>query len=333
MTRRLCIILILALAVPYSTLASAASVVLTHAGTDGVWAIIFPDSGEIGKPANIWMGAVLNDAIYLRNGSTNWAKYQGGSFPIALTGAALPSSLLVKIVDFDISSLPGLNIYVGYGRTEADLSLSGHLVKVYTVPDVTIPTSNSSDCSTLSFVPGRVLTMNNSFSAPFVSSTQTIVRSVGPDTAFLGQSVHQAIDLGSKSTTSVYFQDLPNEWILLGWISGAATATYRPSVHSAKHWSIGQTQRYSYQLLIDAGPVSLATAIQETQTLVRRETVTVPAGTFDACVFHSDLTTSDANGSTQSSTDIWIAPNIGEVKLVATTNSGGVTTRVLMKVQ
>ncbi len=112
----------------------SSSVVLGSAGVSGVSAIISPGSDFIGRPANIWMGGVLNGRIYLRDGPSNWVEYQGGPYPVALTSAALPSSLSVSVVDFDISSLPGLDVYVGFGSTEADLSRSGHLAKVYTVP-------------------------------------------------------------------------------------------------------------------------------------------------------------------------------------------------------
>ncbi len=134
MKKLLCGFLLLVSACVHFTLAGAASVTLGQAGPGGVSAIITPDSGESGQPAKIWMGVVWNGALYLRNGPTNWAQYQGGPLPIALTSAALPSSLQVSIVNIDISSLPGLDVYVGYGSTEADLSLSGHLAKVYTVP-------------------------------------------------------------------------------------------------------------------------------------------------------------------------------------------------------
>jgi hypothetical protein len=134
MKKLLCGLLLLVSALAHSTLAGAASVVLGQAGASGVSAIISPDPGEIGRAANIWMGGVLNGTLYLRNGPSTWAEYRGGPYPIALTSAALPSTLQVSIVNIDISSLPGLDVYVGYGSTEADLSLSGHLAKVYTVP-------------------------------------------------------------------------------------------------------------------------------------------------------------------------------------------------------
>jgi hypothetical protein len=138
MKKLLCGFLLLVSALAYSTLGGAASITLDQAGAGGVSAIITPDPGEIGQPCKIWMGGVLNGTLYLRNGPSTWVQYAGGPLPVAQTCATLPSSLQVSIVDFDISSLIGLDVYVGYGSTEADLSLSGHLAKVYTT--VPVPT-------------------------------------------------------------------------------------------------------------------------------------------------------------------------------------------------
>jgi hypothetical protein len=138
MKKLLCGFLLLVSALAYSTLGGAASITLDQAGAGGVSAIITPDPGEIGQPCKIWMGGVLNGTLYLRNGPSTWVQYGGGPLPVAQTCAALPSSLQVSIINIDVSSVPGLDVYVGYGSTEADLSLSGHLAKVYTT--VLIPT-------------------------------------------------------------------------------------------------------------------------------------------------------------------------------------------------
>jgi hypothetical protein len=99
--------------------------------------VITPDPEEVGRPSKVWIGGVLNGTVYLRDGPSTWVEYQGGAFPVALTSAALPPLLEVSIVSVDVSAVPGLDVYVGYGRTEADLSLSGHLAKVFT----TVPAS------------------------------------------------------------------------------------------------------------------------------------------------------------------------------------------------
>ena len=199
--------------------------------------------------------------------------------------------------------------------------------------------SDTSDCST-AYVPGRVLTIDISTSIPGIPThTSTIVRSFGADTTFLGQSVQQVIDQDVTDTpavtTSMYIQNLSTEWIELGktstWSGGSETLTYQPMIHNPNQWAIGQTETYSGQIIIAGQPTQTIT-IQLTTTLVRRESVTVPAGTFYACLFHTDSTSSNSAGTAQGSTDAWYAPNVGEVKMV---NTGGssVVTRVLRQVQ
>jgi len=164
MKKLLCAFLLLVSALAHSTLAGAASVTLGQAGPGGVSAIITPDPGEIGRPANIWIGAVWNGTLYVRDGPTTWVEYRGGLFPIALTSAALPSSLQVSIVNFDISSLQRLDVYVGYGSTEADLSLSGHLAKVY--PPVPTPVATAVGVPTGSATSATIGAAGGSVSMP-----------------------------------------------------------------------------------------------------------------------------------------------------------------------
>jgi hypothetical protein len=205
------------------------------------------------------------------------------------------------------------------------------------------PPSDNSDCSTF-YVPGRVLTIDISTSIPGIPThMSTIVRSFGADTTFLGQSVQQVIEQHVTDTptvtTSIYIQGLSTEWILLGLTStwsvgsstGSSTVTYQPAVHTAKQWAIGQTGTYSGQLIIDGHP-TLNTTVQSTTTFARRESVAVPAGTFDACLFHTDSTSSNVAGTAQSSSDTWIAQNVGEVKTVNTSGTSTLTS-VLRQVQ
>lgn len=113
--------------------ALAASVSLGAANTAGVTAVIAPDAAEIGAPTNIYIGAVWNGMLFMRNGGT-WTQQWTGSLPVALPDTSLSASKTVSVVDFDIAGLTGLDVYVGYGGSEASLTLPGHLAKIYTVP-------------------------------------------------------------------------------------------------------------------------------------------------------------------------------------------------------
>lgn len=113
--------------------ALAASISLGAAGTAGVTAIIAPDPTEINVPTNVYFGAVWNGMLFMRNGRT-WTQTWTGPLPVALPNMSLSASQTVPVVDFDIAGLTGLDVYVGYGGSEASLYLPGHLARIYTVP-------------------------------------------------------------------------------------------------------------------------------------------------------------------------------------------------------
>jgi len=113
--------------------ALAASISLGAANTAGVTAIIAPDAAEINVPTNVYIGAVWNGMLFMRNGGT-WIQQWTGPLPVALPNTSLSASQTVPVVDFDIAGLTGLDVYVGYGGSEASLTLPGHLGKIYTMP-------------------------------------------------------------------------------------------------------------------------------------------------------------------------------------------------------
>lgn len=114
----------------------AASVALGTASANTVSATIAPDAADIGTLVSVWMGAVYQGALYLRNG-TAWEPYAGGPFPVAILGQTLFPSTTVTVVDqIDISALVGLELYVGYGSSVADMFNSpGKLAKIHTVSE------------------------------------------------------------------------------------------------------------------------------------------------------------------------------------------------------
>lgn len=113
---------------------SAGTISLNRASSAGVSAAIIPAASEVGRTVNVWIGAVLGGRVFVRDGASNWVDYRGGALPVALRNVALAPSLPVAVTNVDVSVLPGLEFYVGYGSTEAELFAGGHLVKVHTVP-------------------------------------------------------------------------------------------------------------------------------------------------------------------------------------------------------
>lgn len=102
-----------------------------------------PDSAEIGQPLKFYIGAVFQGQIFIKGEATDWRLWVPGS-PIPVyrteTGGA---SHTVNVLDgsLDLSALSGVKLYVGYGRTEAEmLGTAGHLQRVYTIysPGTTI---------------------------------------------------------------------------------------------------------------------------------------------------------------------------------------------------
>ncbi|GEM_PF-2744962 len=112
-----------------------AEVKLGQLSSNGLTAIIIPtDSSERGKPIAVYMGAMLGEQLYLRQGDNmrNWQPYFGGKLVPAIEGIILDSELSVTVVDFDITGLieQGLEVYVGYEQNQGELFTPGHLGKI-----------------------------------------------------------------------------------------------------------------------------------------------------------------------------------------------------------
>jgi len=117
-----------------STTVQAGSYTLGAVTSAGFSATVLPDSTEVGKATNIYLFAVYNGVVFMRStAASNWRLYTGGAYPIAATLSSAAASNTVSVVDFDISSLIGLDVYLGYGASDADVLKPGHLFKIYTV--------------------------------------------------------------------------------------------------------------------------------------------------------------------------------------------------------
>jgi len=114
--------------------AHGASVTLGSSSNNVITATITPDTAESGT-ANVYMAALFNNTFFFRGATTiGWTPWTGGTYPIATTVSLGGGAKTVTVVDLDISIFPGLTVFVAYGKTEAELSLPGHLGLVYTVP-------------------------------------------------------------------------------------------------------------------------------------------------------------------------------------------------------
>lgn len=96
-------------------------------------ATILPETGEASTPSfNVYMAANLGDVWFVRSG-LNWQEYKGGVIPVAGTFNLWQGAANIFVTDLDLSGLPGIKVYVGYGLSEADLGLPGHLSIVKTL--------------------------------------------------------------------------------------------------------------------------------------------------------------------------------------------------------
>ena len=123
--------------------AQGASVTLNSSANNVITANITPDATESGT-VNVYMAASYAGLLLFRGATTlSWQQWTGGAFPVATTLSLAGGAKTVTVIDVDISSLPGLVIYVAYGKSDADVSLPGHLGQVYTVPTPTVTTTTT----------------------------------------------------------------------------------------------------------------------------------------------------------------------------------------------
>jgi hypothetical protein len=112
--------------------AYAADLEISNEGNNTVvLASIEADAGHTGKPVDLWISAVYKGVAYFYNGSS-WVRYAGGPLPSASKGLKLGAlNKLTVAKGADLTSLPGADLYVGYGTSEDDMkNSSGKLKKV-----------------------------------------------------------------------------------------------------------------------------------------------------------------------------------------------------------
>ena len=126
------------------------------------------------------------------------------------------------------------------------------------------------------------------------------------------------------STPSVtYFQDSASSVSILGSRDSSKTPVqdtyFDPPYVYPKQWTAGQKVDYSHSIVFNPAQPTLGTGNQVgTTTFLGRESVTVPAGTFNACKFKIEQTTRYPNGLAASTSitnfTSWSVPGVGNVK-------------------
>lgn len=201
-------------------------------------------------------------------------------------------------------------------------------------PAMVTPPTGSGDCA-LYFFPNKKLTLQTTASSSGVASpATTFVRTYdSTPISFHGRTVSQVIDTLPGSTAISMVEDLGSTYAEIGTrgvsASGTSEAYFTPPIVAPKSMLVGQV--INFTRTISFSPASaLGTGTQTGSiTLVSKETVTVPAGTFEACKFLTDQVTqySGVGSNSHSVATSWIANNVGIVRadITDTTSVSGFT--------
>ena len=123
----------IALAVLTGTLApaSAHNIDINQASNTSVSAIIVADEAEIGNRSQVWLGALFGGKLYFRDAANAW-RLSNGSYPPAVDDLTLgPVNAIAAVSAFDVSQLPGLELYLAYGPNAVSASATpGHIRRI-----------------------------------------------------------------------------------------------------------------------------------------------------------------------------------------------------------
>lgn len=215
----------------------AASVAIGSASASSITATITPDASEAGS-AKVYIAVTYAGNVYFRGATTQaWSQFTGGSnYPSASSVTLNGTSFTVPVVDFDISSLPGLDIYVGYGLSPSDLSKPGHLAKIYTVPAKPTSSASGTACDT-SQAPSGVSYSQSGNTVNISTNGQCVPLPTAslcspPQTSSSsssGQSVLTTMNISSFSLTGISFNmpGMPNPFDSLAQGLGASSTCIR----------------------------------------------------------------------------------------------------------
>lgn len=101
-------------------------------------------AADVGKQGALYVGALVGNQLFFMDGGGIWHAWSGGAIPTYFTG--LLGSHSVPIVSHaNVSSLGGLDVYVGYGQSEADMLDNTKFGKVLGIPPTTVLLTSARD--------------------------------------------------------------------------------------------------------------------------------------------------------------------------------------------
>lgn len=123
-----------ALAGPTASFSAAASGPVTNLT---LTATINPADADVGQAGVSYLAANFKGTWFVNNGAA-WSQYQGPAVPTYSSGP-ITSRTFDVVRNADVSSLIGAQIYVGYGRSESDMTTNGKFAMVYTIGQAATP--------------------------------------------------------------------------------------------------------------------------------------------------------------------------------------------------
>ena len=218
------------------------------------------------------------------------------------------------------ASLATYNTAVTAGYIGENIAFCATLATAATVSTGT--SSGSGDCSVY-FFPNKKLTLQTTTTnAGFASPATTFVRTYDTTPiSFRGRTVRQVVDTTSPGVTSTtMIEDTGSTFSEIGArgvsANGVTETYYTPPIAYPKSIAIGQVINFTRTLT--SSPMSATgTGTQTgTITLLSKESVTVPAGTFTACKYVTDQVTQYPAVGSNSHTvaTSWIVSDVGIVR-------------------
>ena len=191
-----------------------------------------------------------------------------------------------------------------------------------TAATTTTTPSGSGDCS-IYFLPNKKLTLQTTSStAGFASPAMTFVRTYdATPISFRGRIVSQVVDTTSPGvTSSTMIEDLGSTYSEIGArgvsASGTSETYFTPPIAYPKTISIGQVINFTRSITFSPASATGTGTQTGTITLLGKESVTVPAGTFTACKYVTDQVTQYPAVGSNSHTvaTSWIVSDVGIVR-------------------
>lgn len=93
---------------------------------------IVPFGREVGTMANIWIGAVIQDVLYLKQGGT-WSPVAGG-YQHDATIKLAESNYVSIVLNTDLTPFAGARVYVAYGQDVTCFNDPAHLKELCVIP-------------------------------------------------------------------------------------------------------------------------------------------------------------------------------------------------------